>query len=47
MKTSQESAGFKVFLRNVNETLLLQDSGYLVQPGMETFINLNKKKVTL
>ena len=38
--------GFMVYLRNPNETVLIDDGGILVSPGTETFISLSKSKVT-
>ncbi|KAL5252117.1 hypothetical protein ACHWQZ_G015051 [Mnemiopsis leidyi] len=41
-----KTKGFMVYLRNPNETLLIDDGGILVSPGTETFISLSKSKVT-
>ena len=38
--------GFMVYLRNPNETLLVDQGGILVSPGTETFIALSKSEVT-
>ena len=41
-----KTKGFMVYLRNPNETVLIDDGGILVSPGTETFISLSKNKVT-
>merc|ERR1712098_280435 len=38
--------GFVVFIRDYDETIMLDKGGYLVAPGSETFIKLAAKNVT-
>ena len=37
--------GFIIFIRDQNETVLLNRGGYVIQPGTETFLRLNKRSV--
>ncbi|KAL5252118.1 hypothetical protein ACHWQZ_G015052 [Mnemiopsis leidyi] len=41
-----KTKGFMVYLRNPNETLLVDQGGILVSPGTETFIAVSKSEVT-
>ncbi len=41
-----KTKGFMVYLRNPNETVLINKGGILVSPGKETFIGLSKSEVT-
>ena len=43
---STSSSGFVVIIRDANETVLLGDSGYIVGPGAEVFIRIDKNTVT-
>ncbi|XP_063678911.1 FMRFamide-activated amiloride-sensitive sodium channel-like [Bolinopsis microptera] len=40
------SKGFVVFIRDYDETVMLNQGGYLVAPGTETFLKLSAKNVT-
>ena len=40
------SKGFVVFIRDYDETVMLNQGGYLIAPGTETFLKLSAKNVT-
>eukprot|EP00116_Pleurobrachia_bachei_P002876 sb/3463138/ len=41
---STRTQGFKVFLRSHDETVMIDQGGFLVQPGTETFFKISAKK---
>lgn len=43
---STSSSGFVVIIRDANETVLLGGSGYIVEPGAEVFIRIDKNMVS-
>ena len=41
---STRTQGFKVFIRSHDETVMIDQGGFLVQPGTETFFKISAKK---
>ena len=47
IRPPQASAGFKVFIRGADETVFLDEGGFVVGPGTETFIKVKLQEVSL
>lgn len=42
---ASSTAGFQIFIRNPDETVMLKDTGYHIAPGSEVFMKLKKKAI--